>query len=115
MKILSTVKYKIALASTALFISASSFAAEGATGGTDYAGQAMDALLTQANDLIGKVWPVVVAVVGAGLAIRSNNCQTESKYAYNNQFNAACFVISTHPFDPLLLFKIRTIKNVQCR
>lgn len=67
MKILSTVKYKIALASTALFISASSFAAEGAT---DYAGQAMDALLTQANDLIGKVWPVVVAVVGAGLAIR---------------------------------------------
>ena len=30
----------------------------------------MDALLTQANDLIGKVWPVVVAVVGAGLAIR---------------------------------------------
>lgn len=48
----------------------SSFAAEGATGGTDYAGQAMDALLTQANDLIGKVWPVVVAVVGAGLAIR---------------------------------------------
>ncbi|CNH85649.1 Coat protein B [Yersinia enterocolitica] len=69
MKILSTVKYKIALASTALFISASSFAAEGATGGTDYAGQAMDALLTQANDLIGKVWPVV-AVVGAGLAIR---------------------------------------------
>ncbi|WP_264766886.1 hypothetical protein [Klebsiella aerogenes] len=32
MKILSTVKYKIALASTALFISASSFAAEGATG-----------------------------------------------------------------------------------
>ncbi|ENK9253054.1 capsid protein, partial [Escherichia coli] len=39
-------------------------------GGTDYAGQAMDALLTQANDLIGKVWPVVVAVVGAGLAIR---------------------------------------------
>ncbi|EKR1654000.1 TPA: capsid protein [Salmonella enterica subsp. enterica serovar Typhi] len=70
MKILSTVKYKIALASTALFISASSFASEGATGGTDYAGQAMDALLTQANDLIGKVWPVVVAVVGAGLAIR---------------------------------------------
>ncbi|MCQ1037526.1 major coat protein [Klebsiella pneumoniae] len=52
------------------FVSASSFAAEGATGGTDYAGQAMDALLTQANDLIGKVWPVVVAVVGAGLAIR---------------------------------------------
>ena len=61
MKILSTVKYKVALASTALFVSASSFAAEGATGGTDYAGQAMDALLTQANDLIGKVWPVVVA------------------------------------------------------
>lgn len=48
MKILSTVKYKVALASTALFVSASSFAAEGATGGTDYAGQAMDALLTQA-------------------------------------------------------------------
>ncbi|WP_244664320.1 major coat protein [Salmonella enterica] len=67
MKILSTVKYKVALASTALFISASSFAAEGATGGTDYAGQAMDALLTQANDLIGKVWPVVVAVVALGL------------------------------------------------
>ena len=41
MKILSTVKYKVALASTALFVSASSFAAEGATGGTDYAGQAL--------------------------------------------------------------------------
>ncbi|WP_416380977.1 major coat protein [Klebsiella pneumoniae] len=27
-------------------------------------------MLTQANDLIAKVWPVVVAVVGAGLAIR---------------------------------------------
>lgn len=52
MKILSTVKYKVALASTALFISASSFAAEGATGGTDYAGQAMDALLTQARHLL---------------------------------------------------------------
>ena len=39
MKILSTVKSKVALASTALFVSASSFAAEGATGGTDYAGQ----------------------------------------------------------------------------
>lgn len=30
----------------------------------------MDSLLTQANDLIAKVWPAVVAVVGAGLAIR---------------------------------------------
>ncbi|EGD6077814.1 major coat protein [Escherichia coli] len=70
MKVLSLVKFKIAAASTALFVSASSFAADGSTGGTDYAGQAMDALLTQANDLIGKVWPVVVAVVGAGLAIR---------------------------------------------
>ena len=70
MKVLSFVKSKIAVASTALFVSASSFAADGSTGGTDYAGQAMDALLTQANDLIGKVWPVVVAVVGAGLAIR---------------------------------------------
>ncbi|EFC1700664.1 major coat protein [Escherichia coli] len=70
MKVLSFVKSKIAVASTALFVSASSFAAAESTGGTDYAGQAMDALLTQANDLIGKVWPVVVAVVGAGLAIR---------------------------------------------
>ncbi|EPV2040211.1 major coat protein [Escherichia coli] len=70
MKVLSFVKSKIAVASTALFVSASSFAADESTGGTDYAGQAMDALLTQANDLIGKVWPVVVAVVGAGLAIR---------------------------------------------
>lgn len=70
MKVLSFVKSKIAVASTALFVSARSFAADGSTGGTDYAGQAMDALLTQANDLIGKVWPVIVAVVGAGLAIR---------------------------------------------
>lgn len=68
MKLFSTVKSKIALASTALFVSASCFAET--TSNTDYAGQAMDSLLTQANDLIGKVWPVVVAVVGAGLAIR---------------------------------------------
>ncbi|ENP7174513.1 capsid protein [Salmonella enterica] len=70
MKIISVIKSKIAVASTALFVSASCFAADGATGSTDYAGQAMDSLLTQANDLIAKVWPVVVAVVGAGLAIR---------------------------------------------
>lgn len=70
MKILSTVKSKIAVASTALFVSASCFAADGTTSSTDYAGQAMTELLTQANDLIAKVWPVVVAVVGAGLAIR---------------------------------------------
>ncbi|EDF4557849.1 capsid protein [Salmonella enterica] len=69
MKILSTVKSKIAIASTALFVSVSCFAAGEGTS-TDYAGQAMDSLLTQANDLIAKVWPVVVAVVGAGLAIR---------------------------------------------
>lgn len=68
MKIISNLKSKIALASTALFVSASCFAADGST--TDYAGQAMTQLLTQANDLIAKVWPVVVAVVGAGLAIR---------------------------------------------
>lgn len=70
MNILSTVKSKFALASTALFVSVNCMAAEGANGSTDYAGQAMDSLLTQANDLIAKVWPVVVAVVGAGLAIR---------------------------------------------
>ncbi|HDX4581828.1 TPA: capsid protein [Escherichia coli] len=69
MKIISSLKSKIAVASTALFVSASCFA-EGTTTNTDYAGQAMTQLLTQANDLIGKVWPVVVAVVGAGLAIR---------------------------------------------
>ncbi|ECI8055640.1 capsid protein [Salmonella enterica subsp. enterica] len=70
MKVISVIKSKIAVASTTLFVSASCFAADGATGSTDYAGQAMDSLLTQANDLIAKVWPVVVAVVGAGLAIR---------------------------------------------
>lgn len=76
MNIFSTVKSKIAVASIALFVSASTFAAGGSdgvtvsTGTTDYAGNAMTALLTQANDLIGKVWPVVVAVVGASLAIR---------------------------------------------
>lgn len=68
MKIISSLKSKIAVASTAFFVSASCFAADGAA--TDYAGKAMTELLTQANDLIGKVWPVVVAVVGAGLAIR---------------------------------------------
>lgn len=70
MKIISTVKSKIAVASTALFVSASCFAAEVGSSAPDYAGDAMNSLLTQANDLIGKVWPVVVAVVGAGLAIR---------------------------------------------
>ncbi|MDR5617375.1 major coat protein [Arsenophonus sp.] len=54
-----------------LFLFSGMALAEGGAGTTpDYAGQAMDSLLTQANTLIGKVWPVVVAVVGAGLAIR---------------------------------------------
>ncbi|MBS0895409.1 capsid protein [Tatumella sp. JGM130] len=69
MNILSTIKSKIAVASIALFVSASCLAADGAAS-TDYAGQAMDSLLTQANDLIAKVWPVVVAVVAAGASIR---------------------------------------------
>ncbi|WP_240297067.1 major coat protein [Escherichia coli] len=60
------------------------FAAEGATGGTDYAGQAMDALLTQANDLIGKVWPVVVAVVGAGLAIRIFKNSLQKRFEFHS-------------------------------
>ncbi|MBG0750762.1 MULTISPECIES: major coat protein [Pectobacterium] len=67
MKLITAIKSKITTASFAIFFSASSFAADSST---DYAGQAMDSLLTQANDLIAKVWPVVVAVVGAGLAIR---------------------------------------------
>ncbi|MGJ7961433.1 major coat protein [Proteus mirabilis] len=58
------------LAASLFFVSALAAAEGGTAGVPDYAGQAMDSLLTQANTLIGKVWPVVVAVVGAGLAIR---------------------------------------------
>ncbi|EAY4871059.1 capsid protein [Salmonella enterica] len=59
------------LAASLFFVSGLAAAGDGGTAGVpDYAGQAMDSLLTQANTLIGKVWPVVVAVVGAGLAIR---------------------------------------------
>ncbi|ENX4540452.1 major coat protein [Proteus mirabilis] len=58
------------LAASLFFVSGLAAAEGGTSGVPDYAGQAMDSLLTQANTLIGKVWPVVVAVVGAGLAIR---------------------------------------------
>jgi len=65
----SSAKNKIALGAATLFVSATSFAAEGdAT--TNYANQAMETLKTQATDLIAQTWPVVTVVVGAGLAIR---------------------------------------------
>ncbi|MDR5611437.1 MULTISPECIES: major coat protein [unclassified Arsenophonus] len=73
MKFLSNVKEFILnkYLAVSLFLFSGMALADGATGTVpDYAGQAMDSLLTQANTLIGKVWPVVVAVVGAGLAIR---------------------------------------------
>ncbi len=44
----------------------------------------MDALLTQANDLIGKVWPVVVAVVGAGLAIRIFKNSLQKRFEFHS-------------------------------
>ena len=54
-----------------LFFVSSLAAAEGETTGIpDYAGKAMDSLLTQSNDMIDKVWPVVVSVVAATLTIR---------------------------------------------
>ncbi|WP_334472132.1 major coat protein [Arsenophonus sp. PmNCSU2021_1] len=75
MKFLSNAKAfilnKYLAVSLFLFSGIALAAGEGGAGTTtDYASQAMDSLLTQANTLIGKVWPVVVAVVGAGLAIR---------------------------------------------
>lgn len=56
------------LACSLFVVSGTSLAADGST--PDYAGQAMDSLLVQANDFIAKTWPVVVVVVGASLAIR---------------------------------------------
>lgn len=58
------------LAASLFFVSGLAAAEGGAAGVPDYAGQAMDSLLTQANAMIGKVWPVVVIVVGASLSIR---------------------------------------------
>lgn len=58
------------LAASLFFVSGLAAAEGGAAGVPDYAGQAMDSLLTQANAMIGKVWPVVVTIVTAGLLIR---------------------------------------------
>ncbi|EEO4151882.1 capsid protein [Salmonella enterica] len=69
MNILSNVKSKLVIASTSLFLSASTFAAEGDTA-TNYATEAMNSLKAQATELIAQTWPVVTVVVGAGLAIR---------------------------------------------
>jgi hypothetical protein len=64
-----TLKNKVCLGAATMFVSISSFAADGDTA-TNYATEAMNSLKSQATELIAQTWPVVTVVVGAGLAIR---------------------------------------------
>lgn len=46
------------------------FADDGASGAADYAKDAFDSIKTEATNLIGYAWPVVVLIVGAIIGMK---------------------------------------------
>jgi hypothetical protein len=61
-------KNKAIIGISTMFVSVGSFASD--ANSNNYASQAMNTLKEQATALVSDTWPVVVTVVGAGLAIR---------------------------------------------
>lgn len=61
-----TVTQKVALAASTMFLSAAVFAQQA----TSPASDAMDSIKSEANSLISDAWPILVAVVVAGVGMK---------------------------------------------
>lgn len=64
----SSFKAKVATAAVLLATSAGAMAADGTT--TDYTSAAWASLKTSASDMVAEAWPIITAIVVAGIAMR---------------------------------------------